>query len=130
MKLFAACPFTRWPLASSQPFKNPTGLLASLEENGVQMVARLPPLPDTVLQGWSALLGGADAGLAYAAAFVLRGLVQAGDDQAARVVSTAGFPQVGAVRPPWPPDRVALSSRSAPAFAQAFNPATTLLRAL
>jgi hypothetical protein len=59
------------------------------------MVARLPPLPGTVLEAWSAMLGGADACQASAAACVLAALVTAGAEQASLVISTPGFTQVG-----------------------------------
>ena len=61
------------------------------------MVATLPPLPGKVLQTWYTLLRGDDGDddAAYSAARVLRGLVEIGDEQARRVITTPGFVQVG-----------------------------------
>jgi hypothetical protein len=59
------------------------------------MVAKLPPLPGTVLKAWTVMLGGADACLACSAASVLKGLARAGADKARQVISTPGFTQVG-----------------------------------
>jgi hypothetical protein len=68
-----------------------------MELGGVRMVARLPPLPGTVLQALLALLegSGGDDAAANNAALVLRRVVETGPEQARRVISTPGFTQVG-----------------------------------
>jgi hypothetical protein len=68
-----------------------------MELGGAQLVARLPPLPGTVLQAWLTLLGGpddGDVGPASAVA-VLCKLMETGDEQARRVINAPGFTQVG-----------------------------------
>jgi hypothetical protein len=64
-----------------------------MEHSGADMVARLPPLPGRALQALCILLRGADGdeGAAAFAALVLCRLVQAGGEQATRVVKTPGF---------------------------------------
>jgi hypothetical protein len=66
-----------------------------MEECEARMVARLRPLPESVLKAWTALLGGANATPAGAAAIVLLRLVRTGADETRRVISTPVFPQVG-----------------------------------
>ena len=92
-----------------------------MEECGVQLVARLPPLPGVVLEAWTAMLGDAEDAPSHAAALVLHGLVLAGADEARRVISTPGFTQVGFEVGPL----IGLHSESAsaPEFALALNPA-------
>lgn len=58
------------------------------------MLPRLPPLSRTVLEAWTAMLGGGNAYLACGAGRVLHRLARAGADEARRVISTPGFTKV------------------------------------